>query len=195
MILQTALCNLKDELMESGYFNRFYEYAEMLQKGTEAYPQVYLGNGQYKAIYDFDVNGTGYIRKTGSAYSDHVTDYDKRVTSCNDTNPLIDLAIPLRLVAAVPKSKLDDNSFSDDKLVFDLMGYISKKQPSISNGSEVVSTVHGKVSAYQTDRTRVFSDEVTGIEKLIDLKLSFISIDFTLTFRASLNCIQTNCLY
>lgn len=191
MILKTALCNLKDEIMESGYFNRLYEYAELLPKGNESYPQVYIKNGEYKAIYDFDVNGTGYIRKTGSSYSDHVLDGNLKVVSCSDTNPLIDLVIPLRLVAAVPKIKLDDDSFSDDKLVFDLMGYLSKKQPAIQD----VMSLHGKVTSYQTDRSRVWSDEVTGIDKTVDLRLSFVAIDFTLTFRASLNCIQSNCLY
>lgn len=189
MILETALCNLKDAIMESEYFNRFYEYAELLDRGETSYPQVYEGKGQYKAIYDFDVNGSGYIRKTGSAYSDHVTDV--RVMGCSDSNPFIELVIPLRLVAVVPKSKLSDNSFSDDKLVFDLMGYISKKQPAIQD----VQSVHGKVGSWNTDRSRVWSDEVRGIEKVLDLNLSVIAIDFTLTFRASLNCIQTNCLY
>lgn len=189
MILETALCNLKDELMTSGYFNRFYEYAELVQRGQDSYPQVYLGNGEYKAIYDFDVNGTGYIRKTGSAYSDHVTDI--KIMGCNDFNPIIDLVVPLRLVAAVPKKKLGDNSFSDDRLVFDLMGYISKKQPAIDQ----VNSTFGKVTSYQTDRVRVFYDEVIGVEKMIDLRLSLISIDFTFTFRALLSCIQTNCQY
>lgn len=191
MILETALCNLKDAIMESDYFNRFYEYAELLDRGETTYPQVYTGKGQYKAIYDFDVSGSGYIRKTGSSYSDHVTDSNFRVMGCSDTNPLLELTVPLRLVAVVPKSKLSDNSFSDDKLVFDLMGYISKKQPAIQD----VSSVMGKVSSWNTDRSRVWSDEVRGIEKTLDLNLSVIAIDFTLTFRASLNCIQTNCLY
>ena len=105
MILQDALCNIKDELMESGYFNRFYEYAELLPKGDQQYPQVYVKGGEYKAIYDFDVNGTGYIRKNGSAYSDQDV---IQIQGCTAFNPMVDLVIPLRLVAVVPKIKLGD---------------------------------------------------------------------------------------
>lgn len=189
MILNEALCNLRDELMTSGYFNRFYELAEVLPKGDESYPQVYSGNGQYLPIYDFDVNGSGYIRKNGSSYSDHFTDF--RVMACNDNDPTIDLTIPLRLVAVVPKSKLNDDAFSDDKLALDLYQYIDKKQPQV----ESVSSLMGKVSSYQTDRARIWAEEVSGINRLLDLRQSVVAIDFTLTFRALLSCLQTNCLY
>lgn len=188
-ILETALCNLKDELMSSGYFNRLYEYAELLTSDEKTYPQVYQGKGQYKAIYDFDVNGSGYIRKTGSVYSDHVTEI--KLVGCSDINPLIDLAFPLRLVVAVPKSKLGDNSFSDDSLVFALMQHISKKHSAIPR----VNSVHGKVTSYVTDRERVWNDEVSGVEKTIDLTLSFVSIDFTITFRVPLDCLEQICEY
>lgn len=189
MILKTALCNLTDSLMESGYFNRLYAYAEIVDHGEKSYPQVYEGKGQYKSIYDFDVNGTGYIRKNGDAYSDHVSGV--RVTGCSDTNPLIDLIIPLRFVAAVPKDKLGDDPFSDDRLAFDLMGYISRKQTAVTD----VQHVLGRVSSYTTDRSRVWSGEVTGIEKTVDLTKTFIAMDFTLTFRASLECIKQTCEY
>lgn len=189
MILKTALCNLVDSLMESGYFNRLYDYAELINHGDKSYPQVYLGNGEYQSIYDFDVNGTGYIRKSGAVYADKVTDV--RVIGCSDLNPLIDLTVPLRFVAAVPKDKLSDDAFSDDRLAFDLLGYINRKQTAITD----VQSVMGRVTSYITDRERVWSEEVQGIEKTVDLTKAFILMDFTLTFRASLECIKQNCDY
>lgn len=189
MILKTALCNLTDSLMESGYFNRLYEYAEQINHGDKSYPQAYIGSGQYQSLYDFDINGTGYIRKNGQVYVDRATDV--RVMGCNDSNPLIDLTVPLRFVAAVPKDKLQDDAFTDDRLAFDLMGYINRKQTAITD----VQSVMGRVSSYTTDRERVWSEEVQGIEKTVDLTKAFIAMDFTLTFRASLECIKQTCDY
>lgn len=188
-ILETALCNLKDEVMLSGYFNRFYAYAEQLERGAEKFPQVYTGNGQYKAIYDFDTNGSGYFRKTGASYISIVG--KDSIMSCSDSNPLIDITVPIRLVAAVHKKKMEDNGFSDDTLAFDLISYIGRKQPAITN----VQSVHGHISSYTTDRDRVWSDEVRGISKQVDLNLSFIAIDFNLVIRSKLDCIQQNCDY
>ena len=187
MILETALCNLKDDLMLSGYFNRIYEYAEQIERNNEKFPQVYTGNGQYKMIYDFDVNGSGYFRKNGDSRIETIgSSWD--VTACNGTNPLIDIVYPIRFVGAVPKSMLDDNSFSDDLLALELIGYIGKKQPSADTTSVV-----GRVTSYTTDRDRVWSDEVRGIEKMVDLRLSFIAIDFYLSFRTNLDCIKQTC--
>lgn len=188
ILIETALCNIKDELLTTGYFNRFYEYAEQLVSGDKKYPQVYQGKGQYKQIYDFDVNGSGYIRKTSAQVRANKV---MELESCTGFNPTIDLIVPFRLVAAVPKSKTGDNGFSDDLLALDLIGYIGKKQPAID---QVNSTI-GNVSGYTTDRDTIWSDEVRGIEKQINLNLSFIAIDFTLTFRATLECIKNNCNY
>jgi len=188
-ILETALCNLKDEVMLSGYFNRFYPYAELIERGAEKFPQVYTGNGQYKQVYDFDVNGSGYFRKMGSSYISIVG--GDRIVSCSDSNPLIDITVPMRLVAAVHKKKTEDNSFSDDTLAFDLISYIGRKQAGITN----VQSVHGHVTSYTTDRDKVWSDEVRGINKQVDLNLSYIAIEFNLVMRAKLDCIQQNCAY
>lgn len=187
ILLETALCNIKDELLETGYFNRFYEYAEQIERGTQKFPQYYEGNGQYKQIYNFDVNGSGYIRKTGQVKANKLQDTE----SCGGFNPTIDLVFPLRLVAGVPKSKTSDNGFSDDLLALELIGYLGTKQPAID---QVISTI-GNVTGYITDRDTIWSDEVRGIEKQVNLNLSFIAIDFTLTFRATLECIKQTCTY
>lgn len=189
--LETALCNLKDEIMASSYFHKFYEYAELIERGQEKFPQVHIGKGQYKQIFDFDVNGTGYIRKTGATSVAIVTAESLRVTACNDTNPLVDITIPLRLVAVVPKVKLSDNSFSDDLLGFELIGYINKRQPAITD----IVSVHGKVTSVISDRDVIWSQEVKGRDKQIDLALSVVAVDFQLIMRANLDCININCDY
>lgn len=191
-ILQEALCNIKDEVTALGYFNRFYEYAELIERGQqEKYPQVYQGNGQYKAIYDLDVNGMGYVRKDGDVQVVVISDDRLAVVSCSDTNPMIDLVFPLRLVAGVPKKQLHDNAFSDDELAFEIMAILGKRQTAIAN----VSSVVGKVLSYDTDRERVWSGEVRGVDKMINLNLSYIAMDFTLTMRTNLDCVRQNCNY
>jgi len=137
------------------------------------------------------VNGMGYVRKTGAMTLSIVTAESLRVTACNDANPLIDLTIPLRLVAVVPKVKLSDNSFSDDLLGFELIGYINKRQPAVTD----IHSIHGKVTSVLTDRDVIWSQEVRGGDKQIDLHLSVVAIDFTLVMRANLDCININCDY
>lgn len=188
-ILQEALCNLKDEITALGYFNRFYELTELIERDAEKYPQAYLGNGQYKAIYDLDVNGMGYIRKAGDTRLEVITDERFQVTSCTDTNPLIDLIFPLRLVAGVPKRQLNDNSYSDDLLAFDLIAILGRRQTAVANTSHVI----GKVTSYDTDRETVWGSEVRGNDKMVKLDISYIGINFTLSFRTNLDCIRQSC--
>jgi len=187
-ILQTALCNLRDELMLSDYFTKLYEYAEVIEDGDKSYPQYYIGNGSYKRIYDFDTNGSGYIRKRGDISSSVV---GSSLQSCSDSNPMLDITVPLRLVCAVPKKKLNDNGFSDDTLAFDLIGYIGRRQSAVTGAQSVT----GRVSSYSTDRNEIWHEEVKGVDKQVDLTLSFIAIEFTLTLRANLDCIKQNCNY
>lgn len=190
--LETALCNLKDELMTSGYFSRFYELVEQLDRSQEKGEKVvmgYLDDGTYGPIYDLDVNGTGYFRVTSPVTFNNV--FGLQVTGCSDTDPIVDVAFPVRLVAAVPKSKTNDNSFSDHLLAMELASYLNKKLAAI----QFVVSVHGKVSNYQTDRDKVWSSEISGITKQVDLNLSYISIDFTLTIRALMSCMVQNCDY
>lgn len=189
-ILETALCNLKDEVKLLGYFTNFYVYAESIQRGQEKFPQIYTGNGQYKNVFDFDVNGSGYFRKHGEVRTEVVSP-DRSMVACSDSNPLIDLFIPLRAVAGVPKKKLNDNSFSDDMLAFELLATINRKQAGISN----VQSVSAFVLSYQTDRDRIWQEEVRGIEKQLDLNLAIVSIDFVLRIRAALDCLPQNCDY
>lgn len=189
-ILQTALCNLKDEVMLTNYFNRFYDVAEQLVRGDQKYPQVYTGNGQYQNIFDLDVNGTGYFRKTGSVRFGLVSSSNS-VTSCPDSNPLIDISFPMRCVAIVPKKKLSDNSYSDDMLAFELIATIGRRQTAIAN----VQSVSGYVDSYKTDRDEIWHEEVKNIPRQLDLTLSVIAIDFNLNMRASLDCLPQNCDY
>lgn len=187
-VLQTALCNLKDELMESNYFTDLYEYVEVIEDGDKTYPQYYVGNGNYTKVYNFDVNGSGYVRKRGDISTSLVS---QDLMSCSGTNPLLDLTVPLRLVCAVPKRKLADTGFSDDTLALDLITYIGGRHSGITG----VQSVHGHVVSYSTDRNKVWSQEVHGVDKQVDLTLSFISIDFNIVIRASLDCIRINCNY
>lgn len=190
MILEDALCNIKAEIMTLGLFHVFYEYAELVPHPPNKFPEVYIGKGQYKPIYSFDVNGSGYIRKNGDVFISVVTEKNFQGDSC-DTGLLLDVDFPLRLIAAVPKKKLSDNKYSDDQLAIDLIAVLHKEQAAIIN----VNKVTGTVTSYDTDRDMVWFREVTGIDTTVKLDLSFIAINFKLTFRATADCIKRNCSY
>jgi len=189
MILADILCTIKDSMLDTGYFTTFYEFAEMTktktEQGTKSYPRYYIGSGAYKDLYDFDVNGTGYIRKTGTVNitNPNMTD----TTSCG--TDWLQLNYPLRLVAAVPKVHLSDDAFSDEKLVYEVIQALNGDVTGISN----VNSVEAVVRNYQTDRNAVWSAEVSGLEEIINPKLTYLYIDFTLQIIVKTDCLISEC--
>jgi len=186
MIFEDTLCEIKDAVMGTGYFNNFFEYAEMTNlktdKGTLSYPRAYVGNGQYENLYDFDSN-TGYVRKTGPVNIKELPDI---TNSCTTTNLV--LTYPLRLVAAVKKELLEDNAYSDDKLIYELIEVLQGKL-TISNTMKVKA----EVDRYETDRNKVWSEEVHGLEEIIRIELSYIYIDFDLIINVKKDCLIADC--
>lgn len=186
MILQDALCNLKSSLMETGYFNRFYEYVHQVKEGVEVTPQYYNGKGGYIDVYNFDVNGSGYIRKTGAM---NLTDSGlPQVTSCSEGD-IVNVNYPLRAVFAVPRTKLNDNAFAEDQLALDLMAAISNEATAITN----VSEVSFNTTSYKTDRLQIWKEEIQGIEHQMNFKLAYVAIDFTLTLTTTIGCLTADC--
>lgn len=187
MILQDALCDIKDRILSTGYFFKFYEFASMVTIGEVTAPKYFISGDNIIDVHDFDRDGSGYIRKTGPV-TIRPKDSSFVVRACDAANPPFDLVFPLRAVFAVPKSKLDNNGFSDDKLALELFNILQGVQPGVDN----ISSVSGRILKYETDRSKIWAEEVkTGIEPL--LNLSYIYIDFELIFTASLECLQENC--
>lgn len=115
MILEDVLCTLKERVLDSGFVSEFYEYCEIIQRGGATYPGYYTGLGQYDPVYDFDMNGAGYVRKRSEVSIEYNNELNS-LTACSDVNQIVDMSYPLRAVFGVPRKLLGDDAYSDDRL-------------------------------------------------------------------------------
>lgn len=184
MILQDVLCDIKESILNTGYFFKFYEYTSMIEVDGNSKPMYFIDGDNVVDVHDFDVNGSGYVRKTGSV-SIRSSNFPQ-VKAC-ESGVLKDLVFPLRAVFAVPKKKLDDNGFSNDILALELMEVFNR-----SYSAANISLVKANVLRYETDRGRIWKEEVTSGQIPL-LNLSYIYIDFELIFTASIECLKENC--
>lgn len=188
MILEEVLCTLRDRLMETGYFNVFYEYCEQVQRADVTQPMYYLKGGQYKPVMDFDVNGAGYIRKNGKVSIRFNTSIPQ-VTSCAD-DALIDMSYPMRIVMGVPRTKLQDSAYSDDILFGEIMSVLGG-----SFSATNVSDTSISISDYDTDSLSIWPQEVKGMEYQMNFKLTYLAINFNIQFTLNQSCMVQACGY
>lgn len=200
MILEDILCDIKNSLEGTGYFSTVYEFAEMTKTKTEStdyktrgtvsgvsetleFPRYYIGNGQYKDLFDLEKN-TGYIRKVSSASVRELRD----ITQSCDSNILL-LEYPMRFVFAVHKDLLEDNAFSDEKMIYEVLEVLGGRISNIANTRKV----YVKPERYETDRNRVWSEEVKGMEEIIRVELVYAYIDFRLEVEVNRDCLIDTC--
>lgn len=188
MMLQDVLCTIKNRLIESGYFNVFYEYCELFQRDGVVQPGYYIGGGQYQPVMDFDVNGTGYIRKR----SDVSINEDSNLTQLTGciTDTFINVSYPMRMVVGVPRVKLNDDAYSDDLLFGEIASILDG-----SYSSTNVTSVDVNIVSYDTDSLSLWSQEVKGIDYQMNFRLSYLAIDFNLVFTLKQSCMAQVCGY
>lgn len=184
MILEDALCDIKDRLLNTGYFTEVFEYCSMFEVNGVTRPMYSIGN-ELIDVHNFDRNGSGYIRKTGTV---SITRANLPVTvACDGKIGLVEVKFPLRGVFAVPTKKLGGNGYSNDLLFFELLEVFHGAEISV-NGTTCVT----KVRAYETDRDKIYKEEVNSGNEPI-LELAYIYIDFDLIFTGSVDCFKTTC--
>lgn len=188
MILQEYLCSLRDALIDQGLVNTFHEFCEQIQRDGVTYPAYYDKGGEYVLVHDFDTNGNGYIRKRGTVSLQ--PSRETSFTACKDDNDYILMTYPLRLVMGVPKDKLNDNAYSDDQLFFNIADIIGTGY-SVTNVQDTSVTLR----SYNTDALSIWSQEVRGVDYQMLFRLSYISIDFDVTFTVRKSCLKEICAY
>jgi hypothetical protein len=185
MILQDVLCSIKDAVIGSGLVNKFYEYCEQIRRDERTFPAYYIGGGENIQVQDFEVNGAGYIRKRGGV---PINDSPlPSVTACDDIT-LLQITYPMRMVLGVPKSKLDDSPFSDDRLFYEILPILDADYTATR-----VQSVDLNVRSYETDSLTIWSQEVKGFDYQMHFRLSYIAIDFDIVFTVQSDCIREVC--
>lgn len=188
MMLEDILCQMKENLLETGYFNAFYEYCELIDRNEIIFPAQYVGGGEYKSVMDFDVNGSGYTRKRDKVYIRQSTKYSA-ITSCED-DTILEITYPLRMVMGVPKVKLSDTAYSDDALFSEIAAVIGG-----SYSASRIIDVSTEILAYDTDSLSIWPTEVKGQAYQMNFRLSYIAIDFNLIITANQSCLAKICGY
>jgi hypothetical protein len=186
MILQEYLCALRDAIIERGMVNTFYPYCEQIERDGITFPAQYISGGEYKQVQDFDVNGNGYIRKRGSVSV--ALNRSSSFTACEDDNAIVNLTYPLRMVLGVPKANLRDDAYSDDLLMFEMFEIIGTTY-NVTN----VQDVSNQVRSFDTDSLTIWSQEVRGFDYQMHFRLSYIAVDFDVTFTVSKSCLKEQC--
>lgn len=191
-MIQQISCDIRDKILSTGYINQHFDYCELVKDGEVTEPMFYVGGNQYQKIFNLDVNGHSYLRKAGKmTVSAAPSKQNVKVYSCGgDDNVLV--KFPLRLVATVPKEKLDDNAFSDDHLVHEIIQALSADIE--LTGVEAIDIKY-KINSSDTDSISVWRGEVNGIEHQINFKYSYVAIDFTAEIIINPTCLINACSY
>lgn len=189
-MIQYIACDIKEKVLSTGYISTHFEYAEMKTVGEDRFPAQYIGAGNYESVFDKDVNGHSYLRKTGSVSMGNAPSKNNiKMTSCGDaTNMLV--RFPLRLVLTVPKEKTGDDAFSDDALAMEVISMLSADIdiPEIQ-AIDIDYTLNG----YNTDSVAVWNSEVSGPRHQMNFNLSYISVDFTAEITINPACLIDAC--
>lgn len=202
MIFKEIMCDLKSRVEELGYFQNVYSFVEVVTEIVDrgkfsslgltnpstrqiSFPRHYLESGEYEDIFQID-EGTAYFRK----FEEYITSsvevraVEDVTTSCDSKK--IEVKYPMRLIAAT--DKIGDDSFSDDKLIYELMNAISGKITGLSSGSANVIP-----NGYTTNKNLVYKGEIDGIEQLVNPKYSFVALNFDLFVVTTWDCLDDDC--
>lgn len=197
-MIDTIFCYLADRLKDTGWYNPafVYEYTELVKTTTDPKNNYYSVRPKYYKskqdgyidVYNWDVNGTCYLRKTGKTT---IIRNRAKYRACSD-GKLITMTFPIRLVSCIPKTKLTDSPFMDENHAQDLIGVMTGSYDSLS-ASIRAHSVNFDVKDYETESEKVWNSEITGVlfSETTVQKFSYISIDFTLTIKGDAECLQT----
>lgn len=187
MIYQETLCALREDLMGTGYFSHLYEFAVMEQQGEVIKPVYYKDGSNMVDVMNFDQNGSGYIRKNGKASFSRANTRD--YVSCDAKIGDIELRVPFRAVFGVPKTKLNNDTFSSERLAINLINFFHRELESVQGISAV-----GRLINYDTDREAIYKAE-TNVGYSPILELAYISIDFEIIYTGNVSCFLETCSY
>ncbi len=187
-MIGTLFCEISDRMKGTGFFSKFYELCELIDKGEGLIvPMYYKGKKSgYVDVQNFDVNGVGYVRKTGNVRMQLDSSVVK-VTSCQeDMLSYVVANIPLRMVVAIPKDSLEDSPFMDDSLCADLIGALQGNYGTTAQSMDAKS-VKVFVNSYDTSSLNIWANENRGVafDESVIFRFSYIAIDFTECFYKS----------
>lgn len=172
------------------YFDKQFELVEIITRSDgQKRPAEYHHKGEYKDVTKFDkYNGMSYIRKRGSVTT---SETDDTLSACGD---LINLSMPLRLVAVIPRKKLTcDDKYSEDVIASTITRELTDRT------SDLKKTFHARsgrisIDSYNTNGNEILSEEYSGIQATdINFKFAYIAFDIAVNLLINKNCLTKDC--
>ena len=179
------------QLFSLGYFEKVYSLCEIITKGDKTFPAQYNSKGEYLQINNFDkYNGVSYIRKDGDI---SISEADDNLRACNNIS---NVSIPLKIVAIIPRKKIDiDNNFSEELVAQTIIKSLITKSADfkISLSARSAKIL---VSSYSTDSIKILSEEYSGLSKKdVNYKYIYLSLSINMNAIVSNECLVQDCGY
>lgn len=188
-MIKASIDFINGKLEPLNYFEKSFGLCEVIVKGDKSFPAEYKSKGEYKQINDFDkYNGVSYIRKAGDV---SISDQDNTLEACGI---LSSVTIPLRLIAVVPRKKLDcDDNYSEDVIAQTIMRALL-----IKGGDLKVSLsarqARIQVDSYSTDSISILTGEYGRLPKRdINYKFAYLALDLSVIALVTHDCLTRDC--
>ncbi len=172
-MIEKISCYLVQLLEATGYYQKIWGLAELLEKDGQTFPVIYEMNGQYTPIR-FEFDGTSWFR-VGEVTMDE--DDELQDISCNE---VINISYPFILAGAMPRKK--DSPFYIHKVVEDHMGVLTGMDAELRRDLQAVG-LDIELSGYQMNLDSEFEE--------IDLshKYGYFTLNFTVSVKMRKDCI------
>lgn len=192
-MIETIIPALNIMLETTNYFEKQFELVEQVVKqtrdGNVFIPAQYCSFGQFEDVNDFDnYNGISYWRKNGDV--SFVDADEDSFVSCSN---LMDVNIPLKLIAIIPRTKLKtDDAYSDERTATRIIKTLSGKNSALktSLNAQWVDIIP---NSYTTDNKQILNEEYNGIDIQIRHEFVYLSVNITIDIRINKKCIIAEC--
>lgn len=190
-MIKEAITYLQAQVAATGMFTKIWGLCELINKDGKTYPAFYKGAGNYEDVSHFDRNdGVVYFRKNGDVRVENV-DSEFQTTSCGSNE--LKYVIPIRAVGIIRKTKLASDSPYAGEIFAEFL--IAALQNTSGLGIVLTATsAKSAVTSYSTNGNAILQNEyrLPSINEM-NLRYSYISVDFELTIIKDINCIDSYC--
>jgi len=184
--MKNSIQYLAERLIDYGLFEEVHDLAEIVVNKDKSYPAVYKGKGEYQRINGKDASlGIAYIRLNGDITD---TESEEQFTSCQQ---IVKRNLPLKLVAIVPRAKIDcDDNYSELLVLSDLKRIIQGLKKS---DHQAIRVELDSVSS-STNGSDIMKEE-SDLLKDVAPSYIYVSIKFNLIIHQNVICLPELCYY
>lgn len=188
-MIKASIEYINSKLAVLNYFEKSFGLVEIITKGDKTFPAEYNSKGEYRQINDFDkYNGVSYIRKNGDI---SISSEEDILRACSNLN---NVTIPLKLVAVIPRKKLDcDDKYSEDVIAQTITRTLITKDPALKQTLNAQRAAI-QITSYSTDSISILSEEYSNYPKKdINYKFAYLSLDISINAFVDQNCLLRDC--